>query len=183
MPNRKSLLVRRLVGEAIASPPYISQLDHDEICARIALALERRGLLHSYMTEADQKRLFFGSHHSYREAKAVKFPDLLLELKGPGGGRQVAVEVELSRKSPRRYGEIFRALKDRPHYDLVLFLARSDVIFDALARAMKETTFPTWERPVGFGSVDAWLENPELASVHLHDGTTNLTKMLSPTSA
>lgn len=179
VPNRKSPLARRLVGEAIASPPYISQLDHDEACARIALTLERRGRIHSYMTEPDQKRLFFGSHRSYREARAVKFPDLLLELKGAGAYRQVAVEVELSRKSPRRYCEIFRALKNRPPHDLVLFLARSEVIFDALARAMKEVTFPTWERPVGFGAVDAWLENPDGAAIHLHDGTTNLLQLLA----
>jgi hypothetical protein len=183
VPNRRSLLVKRLVGDAVASPPYISQLDHDEICARIALTLDRRGLLHSYMTEADQKRLFFGSHRFYREARAVKFPDLLLEFRGPTGGRQVALEVELTRKNSRRYNEIFRALKDRPRHDLVLFLSRSDAIFDALTRAMKDVTFPTWERPVGFGSVDAWLANPELASIHLHDGATNLGQMLAPPPA
>lgn len=174
VPNRKSLLVQRLVGGAVASPPYISQLDHDEICARIALSLERRGLIRSYLTEADQKRLFFGSFRSYREAQAVKFPDLLLELRSPKGNLQVAVELELSRKSPRRYCEIFRALRDGPRRELVIFLSRSDGVFDALARAMKDVTFPTWERPIGFGLVEEWLANPARARISLSDRETSL---------
>lgn len=178
VPNRKSVLVRRLVGEAVASPPYIFQLDHDELCARIALSLERRGIVNSYMTEADQKRLFFGSFRSYREAKSVKFPDLLLELRREGSNQQVAVEVELSRKSPRRYCEIFRALRDGPRRDLVVFISRSDTIFDALSRAMRDVTFPTWERPVGFGLVEEWLANPARANISLSDGTTSLEVLL-----
>lgn len=177
VPNRKSHLVRRLVGGAVASPPYISQIDHDEICARIALILERRGLIHSYLTEADQKRLFFSSFRSYREASTVKFPDLLLELRSSRGNLQLAVELELSRKSPRRYCETFRALRDGPRRDLVLFLSRSDAIFDALSRAMKDVTFPTWERPVGFGQVEEWLANPARAAISLSDGTTSLEKL------
>ncbi len=174
VPNRKSPFVRRLVGDAVASPPYIFQLDHDEICARIALSLERRGLIRSYLTEADQKRLFFGSFRSYREAQSVKFPDLLLEVPSSRGNRQIAVELELSRKSPRRYCEIFRALRDGPRRDLFLFLSRSDAIFDALARAMKDVTFPTWERPVGFGLVGEWLANSARATISLSDETTTL---------
>lgn len=159
---------------ALASPPYIFQLDHDEICARIALSLERRGIIHSYLTEADQKRLFFGSFRSYREAQAVKFPDLLLELRSPIGSQHVALELELSRKSPRRYCEIFRALRDGPRRDLVLFLSRSEAIFDALSRAMKDVTFPTWERPIGFGQVEEWMANPARAAISLSEGTTSL---------
>lgn|GEM_PF-1364161 len=178
VPNRKNEAVRRMVGEAVASPPYISQLDHDETCARIALTLERQGLIQSYMTEADQKRHFFGWNRSFRDAAAVKFPDLLLELRGPTGKKLVAIEVELSRKNPKRYCGIFRAYRGKPGHDLLVFLARSETIFDALSRAMKEVTFPTWERPVGFGSVDEWLKDPGAAAINLSEGRTSLAQMI-----
>jgi hypothetical protein len=178
VPNRKSPLVRRLVGDAVALPPYISQLDHDEICAHIALTSEKSGLIHSFLTESEQKRLFFSSHRSYQEAKAVKFPDLFLELKSESAVRKVAVEVELSRKSPRRYCDIFRALRERPSHDLIVFLSRSEAIFDALARAMRDVNFPTWEQPVGFGRVDDWLKNPASAAINVHDGRTSLNQIM-----
>lgn len=177
--NRKDDLVRRLVGKDIASPPYVSQLDHDEVCTRIALILERQGLIQSYMTEADQKRHFFGWNTSFREAKAVKFPDLLLELNCPGGKKTLAVEVELSRKNRTRYCSIFRSYRAKRDHDMVIFLARTETIFDALSRAMKDVIFPTWERPVGFGSVDEWTKNPDSAAINLSEGSTSIAKMLA----
>jgi hypothetical protein len=180
VPNRKSELVRRLAGDAVASAPFISQLDHDEICARIALLLERQGVIQSYLTEADQKRLFFGWNRSFLEAKSVKFPDLVLEVSGPKGKQTVAIEVELSRKSPRRYCDIFRAYRARPGHDLVVFLARANTIFDALSRAMKDVIYPTWERQVGFGSVDEWLKDPARALINLSEGSTTLAQLTAP---
>ena len=177
--NRKSDLVRRMVGTDFASPPYVSQLDHDEVCTRIALTLERQGVIQSYMTEADQKRHFFGWNQSFREAKSVKFPDLLLELNCPGGKKTLAIEIELSRKNRTRYCAIFRAYKTKRDHNMVVFLARSETIFDALSRAMKDVTFPTWERPVGFGSVDERIKNPGGAAISLSEGSTSIAKMLA----
>lgn len=179
VPNRKNDLVRRIAGDAIASPPFISQLDHDEACCRIALTLERRGIIQSFMTEAEQKRHFFGWNRSFREAKAVKFPDLLLELNCPSGKKTLAIETELSRKSPARYCAMFRSYKTKRDHDMLIFLSRSQTIFDALARAMKDVTYPTWERPVGFSSIDEWLNDPDTASINLSEGTTSLAQMTS----
>jgi len=178
VPNRKNEMVRRMVGEAVASPPYISQLDHDETCSRIALTLERQGVIQSYMTEAEQKRHFFGWNRSFRDAAAVKFPDLLLELSGPKGKKLVAIEVELSKKSPKRYCAIFRAYSRKPGHDLLVYLARSETIFDALSRAMKEVRFPTWEHAVGFSLVDDWLNDPGCAAINLSEGKTSLAQIV-----
>jgi hypothetical protein len=177
VPNPKDGAVKRLVGDAVASSPYIFQLDHDEQCSRIALTLQRRGIAQAFMTEAEQKRHFFGLNKSFSEARAVKFPDLLLEVKCQSGIRRLAIEVELSRKSPARYRKIFQSYAAKRDYDIIVFLSRSPTIFDALARAMRDTTFPTWERQVGFSSIDGWLKDPALTPIHLDSGATTLAQL------
>jgi hypothetical protein len=130
------------------------------------------------MTEAEQKRQFFGKNRSFRESTAVKFPDLLLAANGRDGKKNIAIEVELSKKNPKRYRDIFRAYREKRECNMVIFLARSDAIFDALSRAMKDVTYPTWERPVGYGFVDEWTKSPGSAAIHLNNGRTTLGQLL-----
>jgi len=179
VPNPKSAAVKRLAGDAVAAPPYIFQLDHDEQCSRIALSLQRRGVVQDYMMEVEQKRHFFGWNKSLSEARAVKFTDLLLEVKCQSGFKRVAVELELSRKSPARYRKIFQSYAAKRDYSTIIFLSRSQTIFDALARAMKDATFPTWEKQVGFSSVDGWLKDPTLTPIHLDSGATSLAQLIA----
>ncbi len=166
-----------MANDAVVSAPYIFQLDHDEQCSRIALSLQREGVVQAFMTEAEQKRHFFGLNKSLNEARAVKFPDLLLEVKCHSGIRRMAVELELSRKSPVRYRKVFQSYAAKRDYDIIIFLSRSPTIFDALARAMRDTTFPTWERQVGFSSIDGWLKDPTMTAIHLDSGATTLAQL------
>src|SRR5574338_128979 len=39
--QRKSPVVKRIAGDSISSPPFIAQIEHDEIVARILLLLKK----------------------------------------------------------------------------------------------------------------------------------------------
>jgi hypothetical protein len=176
--NRESDTVQKLVGKAIASPPSVAQIEHDEIGSQIGLILQRSGMIQSYLTEAEVKRGFFVEHRTYKGVGKAKYPDLLLTVNGPEGARNIAVEIELSRKTLTRYRDVFRAYQERKNWQTVVFLSRSKGILDALMKTMDDMKFAAKERTVGFSSVDGWLVDPANTAINTNKGRTSLAQIL-----
>ncbi len=166
--------VRKLVGETIALPPIAPQIEHDECASRILLSLDRGGHVLGYQFEAEMKRLEWGERRLYRSAEKDKFPDAVLAVASPKGVMNVAMEVELSRKNPKRYRQILASYAARKDLTYVIFLARSQVIFESLKMAMRQTFYADWERPIGFCDLNSWLKDPARAPIYFSERQTTL---------
>ena len=61
--------------------------------------------------------------------------------------------------------------------DKVIFIGRTDKIANAVKAAMRDSYYPDWERPVGFGSLEDWLKDPGKATIALSENTTSLARL------
>lgn len=180
VPNSDHPIVKKLADRAPARPSIVSQIEHDETVARIVLELQRQGFLESYCFEPEMKAKELSQGRLPSKFNLVKYPDAVLTLRGPSKASKIALEIELSRKSPMRYRELLNAFQNRKEIGAVLFLARRKPIFDALRSAMRDIHYPNWERPIGFCDLDAWLINPSKAAIYFSDRVTTLEGMSTP---
>ncbi len=172
--NRRNPVVMSMVGDEISTAPFVSQLEHDETVARILLDLVRAGLVRSFVTEMEQKRVPNGERRFAESTARVKYPDAIVTIGGPSERLRIALELELSRKDPKRYRQCLDTYAARKDIDRVIFIARAGIIFDSLKRAMRDTYYPDWERPIGFGQLDEWKKNPAVAAIHFSESETTM---------
>lgn len=172
-----TLLQKR--GIPTVNKPHLGQFDHDEKVVRILLKLQKEDVLDDYTTEAELKRKFMVWMKTSKDGKDAKFPDLTLELRSPCKFRRVALEIEQSKKSPDRYRKMMASYSSAKDIEAVIFISDQQSIFGQIARAMKDVHYPSWERPVGFGEMDAWLKNPLTAPIFLSRETTSLQSWLT----
>ncbi|HLL92129.1 MAG TPA: hypothetical protein VK252_04245 [Solirubrobacteraceae bacterium] len=109
---------------------------HAIACAAVAAALERRYPSHRVLGERELRRderehgrALASAHMSpaQRGAQLLHRPDLVLWPKDAADGLPVAVEVELTRKAPRRLASICRAWARCRCVAGVIYLAAPDV--------------------------------------------------------
>jgi hypothetical protein len=177
--HRKHLAVKAVVGEAIAMPPFAPQIEHDETVARIVLSLKREAKVLACRFEAEMKREEWGEIRFTLGCDKAKYPDALIDVMERGTIVKAALEIELSRKSPKRYRQVLQAYAARKDVKYVLFVARAKTIFEGLKAAMRETYYPDWERPIGFCDLDAWLKCPGQAPIYFSERETTLERMAS----
>lgn len=175
--NRRHPLVVSLVGDEISTAPFVSQLEHDETIARIVLELSRAGIVQSFVTEMELKRVPSGGRRFVDGSALVKYPDAIVTIGGPFANVRIALELELSRKNPKRYRQCLDTYATRQDVDRVVFIARSGIIFSSLKRAMRETYYPDFERPIGFGQLDEWKKNPAVAAIEFTDHKTTMSAL------
>jgi hypothetical protein len=174
--NRKHRLVQNIVGEELVSAPFVSQLDHDEQLARIVLGILKDGVATNYRLEPELKRLATGFSRHYESSQKDKYPDALLQLANEKKTR-VAIELELTKKDPKRYRQIMDAYSSYKRADTVVFIVRTDRISQAIKQAMRDSYYPDWERPIGFGRLDDWRQTPALAQISFKDEVKSLSEM------
>jgi hypothetical protein len=166
-------------GIPLVTKPHLGQFDHDEKTARILLKLLRENILDGYTTEAELKRKFMVWMKTTRDGKDAKFPDLTLNMKHPCKFRRVALEIEQSMKSQDRYRKVMTSYSSAKDVDAVIFISDRQTIFGRIARAMREVHYPSWERPVGFGEMEAWLKDPISAPIYLSRGVSSLREWMA----
>lgn len=172
--GNRSLTELERRGIVAVTKPHLGQFDHDEKAASVVLSLERENVLDGFTTEAELKRKHWLWMKTTRDGKEAKFPDLTLELSSSSKFRNVALEIEQSKKSFDRYKKIMNSYANVKGIDIVLFISNQQVIFNSISRAMKEVSFPSWDRPVGFGEMEAWLKNPLTAPIYLSRGVESI---------
>ncbi len=79
VPNPKNELVKKLAGDEISSPPYISQMVHDEMVAGFVLGLQKDGLIGRFRFEPELKKLDPNPPRYGQNADRRKFPDAVIE--------------------------------------------------------------------------------------------------------
>ncbi|MGE3759088.1 MAG: hypothetical protein AB7H97_15100 [Pseudobdellovibrionaceae bacterium] len=170
----KAINELRNQGILAVTQPHLGQFDHDTKVARIVLGLEKENVLKGFTTEGELKKKFMVWMKTTHEGKSAKFPDLTLEFRGGGKFKTVAVEVEQSLKNFDRYKQVMTSYANAKEIEAVVFVSDQQTIFNRIARAMKETNYPSWERPVGFGEMNEWLKNPVTALIHLNRGVSSI---------
>lgn len=166
------------MGGEVVSPPNLNQISHDEIVSRIALDLMRSSHVSGLKTEGELKKQYMSWIKKTREGREAKMPDLLLELKSQSESK-IALEIELSRKSPERYRKVMNSYASQTTAKKIVFISDQESIFDRISRAMKSTGYPSWEKPVGYSRLKEWQMNPLSAVIYFPGQSTSLEKMAS----
>ncbi|MBX2995378.1 MAG: hypothetical protein KF681_11155 [Bdellovibrionaceae bacterium] len=172
--GNRSLVELERRGIMAVTKPHLGQFDHDEKAANIILSLEQEKVLDGFTTEAELKRKNWLWMKTTRDGKDTKFPDLTLQLSGSVRYRNVALEIEQSKKGFDRYKKMMNSYANIKGIDVVVFISNQEYIFNSISRAMKEISYPSWERPVGFGEMDKWLNNPLTAPIYLSRGVESI---------
>jgi len=177
--GNRSLVELERRGIVAVTKPHLGQFDHDEKAANIILNLEQEKVLNRFTTEAELKRKNWLWMKTTQEGKDAKFPDLTLELSGNAKYRTVALEIEQSKKAFDRYKRVMNSYANIKGIDAVVFIANQQYIFNSISRAMKEVSYPSWERPVGFGEMEAWIKNPLTAPIYLSRGVESIEQWMN----
>lgn len=174
IPNRSNVSVRALIGDDVPLAPYVGQLDHDEILATSLLRLQQSQVIATFQTEAELKKAVVISMQRKNPDEREKYPDAIVQLVG---GLNIALELELTLKSRRRYRNILRTYRTRQDTSRIVFIVRSSAIFDSIRQAMLDTSYPALERPIGFVWLEDWKKDPVNAAIDFKSMNTSMIKM------
>jgi len=178
--NTKNKDVIAMVGDDISAPPFIAQIDHDELVARTLLQFLKENAIATHQTESELKRLYPLARNRRSGDEKEKYPDALIELKG---GLRIALEMELTLKSRKRYRHILRTYRARQDADRIIFIVRSASIFESISQAIQDTYYPILERPIGFAWLDEWTLDPLKARIDFKSFSSSWREMADLESA
>lgn len=179
VPNPKHPMVIKIAGDSIVMPPRVGVLDHDEIVTRSFLLLKDKNLFGSAKFESELKRedLRYRSH--FDPADTTKYPDLLITLKASEPNKKIALELEISRKSPKRYRQMMNSYMTAKEVSAIIFITNLETIKNGIKSAIHETYFPEWEKSVGFVNLSDWKNDPLNARILFSDKMQSLMQMKS----
>jgi len=131
-----------------------ANLEHHLLCNDVILALikisKQRGAEYSFVTERELRSEFIdkevprGKEHDSRVLRGIpdRIPDLIFTMGGDVG----AYEVELNRKSSKRYIEKLSRYEDEilnKKYDFVFYVCESEEIQNTVVANAKKVKFPS----------------------------------------
>lgn len=144
--NPLSPIVTQLIDGAVCSPPSPVQLSHDENVARIVLTLLKREVIKDYLLEPELKRIY----NSLGNSKKRKFPDAIFDLYTIEKTIRIALEVEQSKKSPRRYQRFLEASCSNEKINGIVIAHSSEKIKSLIEKEIVRINFPTDLKPIVF---------------------------------
>ncbi len=165
--SRKSRAESHAGAWAEVWAPYIGMIHHDETLFRMVLRLQKSGLTREWTTEAEMKKVLMRDLRLGGARINTKYPDALLTLDVPGNAVKVALELELSRKSKRRYEDMAYAYRGMKDVRGVFFVCRNPGLIKTIRNAFNRAYFPSHEKPVGFALVDEWRIDPASAVLEM----------------
>ncbi len=174
VPNFNHPLVKRISGGEVTHAPNTAQIDHDEIMVKSFLTLEKQQTILSAKFEAELKREDLKSLRRYNPFDKTKYPDLVIEVKSQSQSKKIAIELELSRKEPKRYRQMMNTYMTSKQFSSVIFITELETIRTSIKRAIRENFYPHWERPVGFVDLKEWIKDPSEAAIFVGEKTTTL---------
>ena len=171
--NRLNRLVRDFVHGQAARPPAVPQIDHDEILNHGLLRAERSELISQWISEPELKAMGGREHQIKRAGRITKYPDAIVYLPRTigdmpiAGDKPIAIELELTLKSRRRYRQIMAAYGCMNHIRAVLFVTKAPVIERAIKENVIKTYFPTDQIKLGFMRLADWQGNLSEAAIEI----------------
>jgi hypothetical protein len=122
-------------------------IDHDAIIADILLTLELHDLVRQYWLEDELIRDPSLAYGVLGADKIYRIPDLVFDLKTPGGQVRCVIEIEKTVKTSARYTKMALAYCDYCNINLVLFGCENRYLENVVARAFS-TSFGTGQKIV-----------------------------------
>jgi len=177
VPVAKDRLVRLYSGDAVSAPPRLSVIDHDEIVLRSFLNIQHAGVLKVGKFESELKMEDSRLKQRISRDDSQKFPDLFVKLAGPNETQGIGIEIEISRKEPKRYRQIMMAYMCTRPVKTIIYVTNLQTVKNAVAAAIRETYFPTWEKPVGFVALSDWQKDPLSAKIDFGEYTSSLEQL------
>ena len=175
--NPENKLVVSTVRRNISSPPFVAQLQHDEIAAEGMQRLLNERVITNFLTESEQRRMFVKPEHEVDRTKKAKYPDGVLRIGSQEHGLLLALEIELTRKSRKRYQDIFTRYESLDLTTGIVFVTATSGTFSGIHKAMKAHGFNVHRCPVGFCNLEDWQKSPRTAPIKFDGWTTSLEKI------
>ena len=138
--NKQSKIVQSVVRGKFVHPPIAYQILHDEIVVDTVLDWTKKRNISNYFFEAEIRK----APRAFGIRKIDKIPDAIIEIEG----ENFAIEVELSRKSAKRYRKALTSYAISESYREVHFYTDREEIKHCLVKAAKEIKYPNEETPM-----------------------------------
>ena len=145
---------RRALGEGVAvSNRAALYLAHDEYLMELVLYLKTAGVISQYWTEQELK---MDRHLALRVlgGDPDKIPDLVFDLSTDRGPIRVAVEVEKTRKSRKRYRMASLGYRRLRGIELLLFGVVDSSLESAIRQEFGDLSAASASRAVGYFNLD-----------------------------
>lgn len=159
--------------------PYAWQIVHDEVLAKIIIEIKKSMMVSKWMCEAELERDGALEFCLKKESKQLKYPDAIIELKTANQNFRIALEVERTRKSLKRYRSTAFAYSDKSNISLIIFICENVATIDTISGVFQQVRFPLSKQPVGFGLISEWIKNPKQAVLVINKQKTSLENILA----
>ena len=158
--NKRNKIVRSIVGGHLVHPPSSQNFQHDQILFQGLFRLMGDSQLTHWRSESELKLFAPSDYRIETQGQLIKFPDLILSVRTQSGVKAVALELERTQKSKKRYIQIFNAYASMKGINTIVCAVENPMIAKSIEGALRETYFPTSERPVLIMSEDEWKNKP-----------------------
>jgi hypothetical protein len=163
--NRDNREILQFVQREPSSPPSVAQMAHDEILLRGMLRLESVIQNIQWETEAELKKMRGSAFKIQIQGQPLKYPDILIHRENSEKKGAMAIELERTLKTQKRYVQILGAYAASNNIGAILFIASSLAIKHTIGELIEKSYFPRKRIPIFFCSEEDWLSDPK-ESVH-----------------
>lgn len=129
-PGQEVLLSRR---------GYKTPFEHDQRLIDVRKVLEQSSLILGFKMDHELRSEFSdGKVRAANWQNAQLVPDAVFTHRTPSGSMKIALELELTQKSKRRYGRIFKAHLLSRKWNLTLYLVKNEALRKSLMGTLEE---------------------------------------------
>jgi hypothetical protein len=173
--SRKGIETANSLQMDPVGPPGAKSMWHDDDLVAMALILEEKGFISNWITESELRngrlREFF-PHQD--DTRALKFPDLVIQLKHPKDTVLWAIELERTRKEKTRYYDMVQSYSGTSRINAVLVVTATDAIEKNIQLAMNRLSHSQTKRPILFARHSDFLAQPDIAELRLGEKRSNI---------
>lgn len=169
---------RRALGEGSAvSARAAIYFEHDEYLMGVILYLKRAGVVAQYWTEQELKMDRLLALQTIG-GDPDKVPDLVIDLSTDRGFLRVAVEIEKTRKSQKRYRLVQFGYSRLRRIDLLLFGVIDFQTESAIREAFDRGSFGSEKRSVGYFALSEFAQIGLTSDLRIRGKTLRLSEFL-----
>ena len=126
-------ITKKIVADKwpVQSPPnqFRTNFNHDELLVQLRGLFEKSPVVSHFQPEQIVRESLARRYgFEEQEGSGYKVPDAIFQIRTPKGQFRVALELELTRKSKRRYRKIIKQLAVSGDWDAVFFVVKENAI-------------------------------------------------------
>lgn len=118
---------------------YKTQFEHDQKLIDVRRTLEQSPLIRDFKMDHElRSELSDGKLRAVSWQNAQLIPDAVFTHHTPSGSMKIALELEMTQKSKRRYGRIFKAHLLSQKWNLTLYVVKNEALRKSLMATLEE---------------------------------------------